>query len=299
MGSIPVGGAKNKPPRKKWFIFIKSEGVVWHHAPACIRLRIDSIHACGVIVALRANRLTTLFFRVIIMAKQFTAKKENIMKKTNKTHFIITAALFLLFIVFTILVKTVDVAHFEITSPEIGFSSLNASVHEAIGVSETWYQITDILGILDIVTVALFGALGLWQWIRRKSLMKVDSYILLLGVFYALVAAVYVIFEIFVINYRPILVEGVWEASYPSSHTMLACCVLGSAMVAFSRLCAVKKWNIVVDVAASLVIVTMVVGRLLSGVHWLTDIVGGVLLSAALVSLYLSSVIYMEEKENT
>ena len=220
------------------------------------------------------------------------------MKKTNKTYFIITAVLFLLFIVFTVLVKTVDVAvpSFDATCPEVGFSSLNAAAHEVLGVSETWYEITDLLGMLDILTVAVFGALGLWQWIRRKSLMKVDSCILLLGVFYALVAALYVTFEIFVINYRPILVEGVWEASYPSSHTMLACCVLGSAMVAFSRLCALKKWNVIVDIAASLVIVTMVVGRLLSGVHWLTDIIGGVLLSAALVSLYISALAYMEEK---
>jgi undecaprenyl-diphosphatase len=32
--------------------------------------------------------------------------------------------------------------------------------------------------------------------------------------------------------------------------------------------------------------VFMVVSRLISGVHWLTDIIGGILLSAGLVGLY-------------
>ena len=38
----------------------------------------------------------------------------------------------------------------------------------------------------------------------------------------------------------------------------------------------------------------MVIGRLVAGVHWLTDIVGSVLLSAGLYALYRAAVLAME-----
>lgn len=220
------------------------------------------------------------------------------MKRSNKTYFIITAALFLLFIVFTILVKTVDVAvpSFDGTRPAVGFMHINAASHEMLGVSELWYDISDVMGIFVLLIVAFFAVLGLVQWIRRKSIKKVDGVILLLGAFYVLVAVFYVLFEVIVINYRPIMIEGVWEASYPSSHTMLVCCVMGSSIAAVSRLCAARKWTVIYGAASSAVIAVTVVGRLLSGVHWLTDIIGGVLLSAALVMLYVSFLKYIEAK---
>jgi undecaprenyl-diphosphatase len=223
------------------------------------------------------------------------------MKRSSKTYFIITAALFLLFVVFTVLVKTVDVAipSFDGTSPEVGFMHLNAAAHEALGVSTLWYDISDVMGIFVLLVVGAFALLGLLQWIKRKNLLKVDVSILLLGAFFVLVAACYVLFEIIVINYRPIMVEGVWEASYPSSHTMLVCCVMGASIPAVSRLCAVKKWNVVYGAVSSAVILVTVVGRLLSGVHWLTDIIGGVILSAALVMLYISLLTYVESRSKT
>ena len=69
--------------------------------------------------------------------------------KKAKTSFIITAVLFLLFIVFTVLVQTVDVGvpSFDVTSPEVGFVHLNSAVHEALGTSELWYTVSDIMGI--------------------------------------------------------------------------------------------------------------------------------------------------------
>ncbi len=219
--------------------------------------------------------------------------------KKAKTSFIITAVLFLLFIVFTVMVRTVDVGipSFDMTSPEVGFVHLNSAVHETLGTSDLWYDISDAMGIFMIMMVMFFALLGLVQLIKRKSLLKVDSTILLLGALYILLAVFYVLFEVVVINFRPILVEGVWEASYPSSHTMLVCCVMGSSIPAVMRLFAGKKWHIVYNIAAAVIIAVTVVGRLLSGVHWFTDIIGGVLLSAALVMLYVSALTLTKAKQ--
>lgn len=218
--------------------------------------------------------------------------------KKAKTSFIITAVLLVLFVVFTVMVGTWDVGvpSFDATSPEVGFVHLNSAVHEALGTSELWYTVSDIMGIFLLWVVAFFAALGLVQWRRRKNLFKVDSTILLLGALYVLLAVCYVLFEIVVINFRPILVEGVWEASYPSSHTMLVCCVMGSSIPAVAHLFANKKLNVIYSIVSAVIIAVTVIGRLLSGVHWFTDIIGGMLLSAVLVMLYVSALMLVKAK---
>ena len=148
------------------------------------------------------------------------------------------------------------------------------------------YTITDWLGLVPLGFIMGFALLGLIQWIKRKHLLKVDYNILILGGFYIIVMAVYVLFEMFVVNYRPVLIGGILEASYPSSTTMLVMCVMPTAIMQFnSRI----KNNILKRCVASAIIafiVFMVIGRLISGVHWFTDIVGGALLSAGLVLMY-------------
>ena len=210
------------------------------------------------------------------------------MKKEVKVSFIITGALFLLFAIFTVLVMTVNVAPIGPESSKVGLSAINKAVHGALGTSDLWYNISEILGYIPLLAVPCFAVVGLVQLIKRKNLFKVDVSVLLLGAFYVLVAVFYVAFELFVVNYRPVLEEGALEASYPSSHTMLACCVMISGIFAFYSLVKNKIARIIV-LASSITVSTLtVVTRLLSGVHWLTDIVGGVLLSAALVMLYAS-----------
>ena len=210
------------------------------------------------------------------------------MKKEVKINFIIAGALFLLFAIFTVLVMTVNVAPIGPESSEVGLSAINKAVHGALGTSELWYNVSEILGFVPLLVIPCFAVAGLVQLIKRKSLFKVDSSVLLLGAFYITVAVFYVVFEIFVVNYRPILEDGVLEASYPSSHTMLACCVMISGIFAFYSLVKNKIARVIVLVASITVSTLTVATRLLSGVHWLTDIAGGILLSAALLMLYAS-----------
>lgn len=190
------------------------------------------------------------------------------------------------FALWTVLVRFIDVQAIGPNGSSVGFAALNKAVHETIGVHWGLYTVTDWLGLIPIVFVLGFAILGLVQLVRRRSLFKVDCSILVLGGFYIVVMAMYLLFEEVVINYRPVLIDSNLEASYPSSTTMLALCVLPTAMMQLKsriRHIAVRR---AVLVTLGALTAFMVVGRLISGVHWLTDIIGGVLLSVGLVMLY-------------
>lgn len=219
------------------------------------------------------------------------------MKKSTKILFAVAVGLLALFALFTVLVKTVDVAAVGPLGSSVGFSGLNKSVFDALGTSEFWYDLTELAGLVALASAGGFAAVGLYQLIKRKSLAKVDKGIWALAVFYAVVLACYVLFEIVVINERPVLIEGVLEASYPSSHTILVSSFLGGAIVAFHRLVGCKRARICFDAATGAIIAVTAVGRLLSGVHWLTDILAALLLSASLVTLYAAVEGWLVEKE--
>ena len=208
------------------------------------------------------------------------------MKKLNKS-LIVGISLFVAFAVFTVLVKVVDVAAVGPLGSKVGFSKINDSIFDSIGTSDTWYNISEIFGILALIVAGVFVIVGLVQLIRRKSLKLVDNHILALGVFYVVVALAYLVFEILVINKRPVLVDGELEASFPSSHTVLAICILSSAIIEIHKFFKEhKKLVVTLDVINVLVMTLIVIGRLLSGMHWFTDIIGGILLSLALVFIY-------------
>lgn len=208
-----------------------------------------------------------------------------IMKKTTK-KFILAFGLLVAFTLWTVALCYVDVQAIGPRGSAVGFATLNGFVHRLTGVHMTLYTITDWLGLVPVVFGFGFAILGLAQWIKRKNIVKVDSDILVLGGFYILVLAVYMLFETVVINCRPVLINGYLETSYPSSTTLLVLCVMPTAALQLrSRIKAVSLRNV-----ATICIVAFVVfvigGRLLSGVHWFSDIAGGILLAGGLVMLY-------------
>ena len=192
----------------------------------------------------------------------------------------------LAFLLWTVAIQFVDVQAIGPQESSVGFATINQFVHNLTGVHISLYTITDWLGLVPLVFVMVFALLGLIQWIKRKHISKVDYNILILGGFYIIVMTVYVQFEMLVVNYRPVLIGGILEASYPSSTTMLVMCVMTTAIMQFnSRI----RNNVLKRCVASAIIafiVFMVIGRLVSGVHWFTDIIGGALLSAGLVLMY-------------
>lgn len=190
------------------------------------------------------------------------------------------------FAIWTVLVCCADVQTIGPEGSSVGFAAVNGAFHNLTGVHWTLYTITDWLGLVPIGTALGFAVLGLVQLIQRKALRKVDRSILALGGFYLAVMAFYVLFEKAVVNYRPVLIEGVLEASYPSSTTMLALCVMPTAAMQLkARVRSGLARSVMLGMIAAFT-AFLVFGRLLSGVHWLSDIVGGVLLSEGLVCAY-------------
>ena len=208
------------------------------------------------------------------------------MKKRNQKNLSITICLLITFVLWTISVSCFDVQAIGPRESLVGFATLNGFFHRLTGVHMLIYIITDWLGLIPLGFILGFGVLGLVQLIKKRSLLKVDYDILVLGGFYVLVLFVYVMFEVVVINYRPVLIEGYLEASYPSSTTMLVMCVMPTAIMQLST--RIKNNRIRKSITNCMIAFTvcMVAGRLVSGVHWFSDIAGGVLLSAGLVMLY-------------
>ena len=210
------------------------------------------------------------------------------MEKKNKKRLVLGAGLVVAFVLWTVLVCFVDVRTIGPEGSSVGFAALNGFVHELTGVNWFLYTVTDWLGLVPIAVALGFAILGLVQLIKRKSLWKVDHSILALGVFYIAVLAVYVFFEMVVINYRPTLIEGYLEASYPSSTTMLVMCVMPTAAMQLNARVKNTVFRRCVIITIIVFIAFMVIGRFLSGVHWITDIIGGALFSAGVVTTYFS-----------
>lgn len=210
------------------------------------------------------------------------------MNKKQKRNFFISTILILLAVVFTILVKVVDVKAIGVNGTNIGFASLNQFIFKITGVNMIWYHITDWLGLIPVFMAIIYAFVGLIQLIKRKSIFKVDTEIILLGVFYIIVIVLYVFFEKVIINYRPVLINGFLEASYPSSHTLITICICVSSILINKRLFN-NKITKVIDIISVVILVITVVGRLVSGVHWFTDIIGGILISSSLLMLFYSS----------
>ena len=208
------------------------------------------------------------------------------MEKKSRRLFWVGTSLLIAFVLWTMLVRFVDVRAIGPEGSSVGFATLNRFVHELTGVNWPLYTVTDWLGLVPIAVALGFAILGLVQLIKRKSLWKVDHSILALGVFYIVVLTAYVFFEMVVINYRPTLIDGYLEASYPSSTTMLVMCVMPTAAMQLNVRIKNTVFRRCVIVTIIVFIAFMVIGRFVSGVHWITDIIGGALLSTALVLMY-------------
>ncbi len=215
------------------------------------------------------------------------------MKKATKL-LILGLCLLLAFGVFTLVVMKVDVRPIGPEGSKVGLGAINEFCMNKIGYHPDLYDFTEGLGYGVLMVAAALALLGLSQMLKNKSL-KMERELWLLVALYAAVAVCYVAFEIFVVNCRPVLMDGKLEASYPSSHTMLAVCIMGSALCYLKKKIPCARCRRVPALLGMLLLVLVVAGRAASGVHWITDIFASLLLSGGLLALYAAA-IEKEEK---
>lgn len=219
------------------------------------------------------------------------------MNKSGKRQIATGTTLLVVFLVWTILIQFVDVQAIGPKGTKVGFATWNGWFHNLTGVHMSIYTITDWLGLVPIFICMVFGCFGAVQLVKRKHLFKVDYDIILLGIYYVIVIAMYLLFEMIPINYRPILIDGRLEASYPSSTTLLVLSVMPTLMFQVRRRVKNTVLTKIIGFLVRIFSFGMVAGRLLSGVHWFTDIVGALILSIGVFCFYEAAVLLCS-KEN-
>lgn len=204
----------------------------------------------------------------------------------KKTYAILTLILLILFVGFTIAVKNINVQAIGPQESSVGFASLNGSVFNLLGTNELCDKLSDICILSAILIAGIFALTGLSQLIKRKSFLKVDFNLYALAAFYISIMIIYALFIFLIINYRPVLDDGLLESSYPSSHVLVTVAIYMTALLQIRERIKNQKLNIILQIGCVVISISVVILKLLSGVHWFTDIIGSVLLASTLISLY-------------
>ncbi len=220
------------------------------------------------------------------------------MKQYSK-RILITGNIFIFaFVIWTVLIQKVDIQPIGLNGTNVGFATFNGWFHQLTEFNMTLYNITDWLGLVPLFTCMFFGVIGFVQSVKRKSLLKVDFDISILGIYYVIVILCYLIFEMRPINYRPVFINGYVEASYPSSTTLLVLSVMPTLVFQADRRLKNDRIKTIIRLLSVLFSLFMVTGRLISGVHWFTDIVGSVLISTGLFYTYKAIVLLVSKERS-
>ena len=213
-----------------------------------------------------------------------------------KKYLSLSIALLIVAIIYTIAVINIDVAAVGPDGSSVGFSTINKKVSSTFEYNDTWYTVTKYAGILPFFLVAFYGCTGVIQLIKEKSLKRVNKKLILLGATYVVLGAIYILFEKFIVNYRPVLMEGKLEASYPSSHTLLAIVVCASSLMISKDFIKNETLRKIVDILTAILMILIVIGRIISGVHWISDIGGGIIISLCTLSFFKSAILMIEKE---
>lgn len=221
------------------------------------------------------------------------------MSEKTKNGFLLTVILLVGFLIYTMCVMYVDAKPMGLDGTKIGFASLNVPIHQFLGFNKAFYYLSKGIGVITFIVAGFFAALTVIEMFIRKGIFKADQSLYALCVIYVLVIIAYVLFDKLAINFRPIDMGEGLEPSYPSTHTMLAVVVFVTGAIQLKyRLdeSVIKRTVIIVLYALNGL---MILFRMLSGVHWFTDILGGVIIGAVFISLYINMLSFINDKKVT
>ena len=100
----------------------------------------------------------------------------------NIKNIIISVSLFIISIIYTVMVKYVDVKQIGPNNSSVGFSGINKWFSNLIGSNMTIYKISELLGYIIMLLVLIYGFIGLYQFVKRKKITKVDKEIIILPI---------------------------------------------------------------------------------------------------------------------
>ena len=185
---------------------------------------------------------------------------------------------FSLFVLLLILILVVDVTTIPFNG-KIGLTSLN----------KIFYYVLDFDTRLMIDSISDF----------LLDSLKGQGILLLLGCFIVIAGIIWVLFDnIIVINYRPFNYEGKLEGSFPSTHVMLVTFVYLASLKFFNFDNKPKSFKYILYGFSIFVIIFTGACRILSLMHWFTDVLGGVLIGLTLYFGYLKSIEIVNNKTN-
>ena len=216
--------------------------------------------------------------------------------KESKKYLISSIILVLIAIIFTVLVKVIDKGAIGPNDTVVGFQAINDYIKNMFPFNNTLYKITKYAGFIPLIFGLYYAFIGFMQLVKKKSLKKVDSKIYLIAGFYIVVLILYVLFDKIAINYRPVIIDNELEPSYPSTHVLLAMCFCLSSVIISKYYMKKDTIRKIVNIATWILMLFIVVGRMMCGCHWFTDIVGGVLISLALLNIFNTILLKLEEK---
>lgn len=206
------------------------------------------------------------------------------MTKQGKKWFLAALILTAVFVVLTITVKYVDQKN--IGSQVIGWATINLWWRDIIGVRNFWQIASHIFAAITLIILVMFLVWQAIALLRRKSFRTMPRHWWFFDLTLIALALCYIVFQIMVINFRPLLIDGVAELSYPSSHVLLLATLWPVFILTLSREVKSRPWLRVASVIGIIVMTVGIIARLLSGYHWFTDIIGGIMLGAVLTCWY-------------